>query len=297
MTLKGQNFRIYNGASVIGMATGCTVTLNSNTDDANTKDDVGMASKPTVISKSWSVSVESLSVADVGAMLTAIKSLTPFTLMWDESSTTDNQTALGATFARTGTAYLNDCTFNFNDRENSTKSLQFTGIGPLAEVATTPSTTVLAAGSYTKGQFVRLFLSSDNTTTPAAVIAAAKQLSLHVSLTLEDATTKDTTGDWQVQEPTGLTYDISTTALMRSGDTITSQVGGKTIADLEDIYEASNPVKWQIANVSGANQRTKGAVIASGSVIIATLTLNGPSSNNADYTANLNGYGAYTVGS
>ena len=297
MTLKGQNFRIYSGASVIGMATGCTVTLNSNTDDANTKDDVGMASKPTVISKSWSVSVESLSVADVGAMLTAIKSLTPFTLMWDESSTTDNQTALGATFARTGTAYLNDCTFNFNDRENSTKSLQFTGIGPLAEVATTPSTTVLAAGSYTKGQFVRLFLSSDNATTPAAVIAAAKQLSLHVSLTLEDATTKDTTGDWQVQEPTALTYDISTTALMRSGDTITSSVAGKTIADLEDIYEASNPVKWQIANVSGANQRTKGAVIASGSVIIATLTLNGPNRQNADYTANLNGYGAYTVGS
>ena len=297
MTLKGQNFRIYNGASVIGMATGCTVTLNSNTDDANTKDDVGMASKPTVISKSWSVSVESLSVADVGAMLTAIKSLTPFTLMWDESSTTDNQTAEGAAFARTGSAYLNDCTFNFNDRENSTKSLQFTGIGPLAEVATTPTITPVAAGSYTKGQFVRLFLSSDNTTTPAAVIAAAKQLSLHVSLTLEDATTKDTTGDWQVQEPTGLTYDISTTALMRSGDTITSQVAGKTIADLEDIYEASNPVKWQIANVSGANQRTKGAVIASGSVIIATLTLNGPNRQNADYTANLNGYGAYTVGS
>lgn len=297
MTLKGQNFRIYNGASVIGMATGCTVTLNSNTDDANTKDDVGMASKPTVISKSWSVSVESLSVADVGAMLTAIKSLTPFTLMWDESSTTDNQTAEGNAFARTGTAYLNDCTFNFNDRENSTKSLQFTGIGPLAEVATTPTITPVAAGSYTKGQFVRLFLSSDNTTTPAAVIAAAKQLSLHVSLTLEDATTKDTTGDWQVQEPTGLTYDISTTALMRSGDTITSQVSGKTIADLEDIYEASNPVKWQIANVSGANQRTKGAVIASGSVIIATLTLNGPNRQNADYTANLNGYGAYTVGS
>lgn len=297
MTLKGQNFRIYNGASVIGMATGCTVTLNSNTDDANTKDDVGMASKPTVISKSWSVSVESLSVADVGAMLTAIKSLTPFTLMWDESSTTDNQTAEGNAFARTGTAYLNDCTFNFNDRENSTKSLQFTGIGPLAEVATTPTITPVAAGSYTKGQFVRLFLSSDNTTTPAAVIAAAKQLSLHVSLTLEDATTKDTTGDWQVQEPTGLTYDISTTALMRSGDTITSQVAGKTIADLEDIYEASNPVKWQIANVSGANQRTKGAVIASGSVIIATLTLNGPNRQNADYTANLNGYGAYTVGS
>ena len=296
MILKGQNFRIYNGQSVIGMATGCTVTLNSNTDDAGTKDDVGMASKPSVISKSWSVSVESLSVADVGAMLTAIKSLTPFTLMWDESSTTDNQTALGATFARTGTAYLNDATFNFNDRENSTKSLQFTGSGPLSKVTETPATTVLSPGSYTKGQFVRLFLSSDNTATPAAVVAAAKQLSLHVSLTLEDATTKDTDGDWQIQEPTALSYDISTTALMRSGETITSSVSGKSVADIEDIYEGGEPVKWQIANVSGANQRTKGSVIVSGSVIIATLTLNGPNRQNADYTANFNGYGAYTVG-
>ena len=34
----------------------------------------------------------------------------------------------------------------------------------------------------------------------------------------------------------------------------------------------------------------------SGSVIIATLTLNGPNRQNADYTAQLSGYGAYTVG-
>ena len=55
-------------------------------------------------------------------------------------------------------------------------------------------------------------------------------------------------------------------------------------------------MKFQIANVSGDNQRTKGAVIISGSVIIATLTLNGPNRQNADYTAQLSGYGAYTVG-
>jgi hypothetical protein len=114
---------------------------------------------------------------------------------------------------------------------------------------------------------------------------------------LENATTKDTDGDWQVQEPTELSYDISTGALMRGNDTITSQVGAKTMADLEDIYEAGTPVKFQIANVSGANQRTKGAVIVSGSVIITTLTMNGPNRQNADYTANLNGYGNYTVGS
>jgi predicted secreted protein len=301
-TLKGQNFRIltYDSTAskfkVVGMATSCTVNLNTNTDDGGTKDDVGMAQKPTVTSKSWQVSVESLHVSDVAAMLTAIKSLTPFTLLWDETSTTDNQTAEGATFARKGQAFLSDATFNFNDRENSSKSLQFSGSGALEVLDTTPAVEAISAGSYTKGQFVRLFLGSDNTATPAKVIAGAKQLSLHVSMTLEDATTKDTAGDWTIQEPTQLAFDISTTALVRSNDTITSAVQSQGLSDLETIYETSNPVKFQIANVSGDNQRTKGAVIISGSVIIATLTLNGPNRQNADYTAQLTGYGAYTVG-
>ena len=301
MILKGQNFRIlvYDTTAekykVVGMSSGCTVTLNGNTEDANTKDDVAMAAKPTVISKSWSVSVESLNVADAGTILTAIKGLTPFTLMWDETDTDDNQTALGEGYVRSGQAYLNDVTFNWNDRENATKSLQFTGSGPLSTV-TSPSTEVIALGNYTKGQFVRMFLGSDNTTTPAKVIAAAKQLSLHVSMGMEDATTKDTTGDWQIQEPTALSYDISTTALIKGGDTITSSVNAQALSDIEAIYEASNPVKWQIANVSGANQRTKGAIIASGSVVVSTLTLNGPNRQNADYTAQLSGYGTYTVG-
>lgn len=300
-TLKGQNFRIciFDSTAekykVIGMATGCTVTLTNNTDDASHKDIVGAASMPTVTSKSWQVSCESLNVADAAAMLTAIKSMQPMTLMWDETATSDNQTRAKATFSRKGSAYLNDVTFNFNDRENSTKSLQFQGSGPLQTVAASEATQVIPLGSYTKGQYVRLFLSSDNTAAPSTVIAAAKSLSLHVSLTLEDATTKDTAGDWQIQEPTALSYDISTGALMRSGETITSQVGAKSLADIETIYEAGTPVKWKIANVGGDNNRTASSTIVSGSVILTQLTLNGPNRQNADYTANLNGYGDYTV--
>ena len=301
MILKGQNFRILTYDSTaskfkcVGMATNCTVTLTNNTEDASTKDDIGMAAKPTMTSQGWSVSVDSLDVSDAAAMLTAIKSLTPFTLMWDETSTTDNQTGEQATFARKGTAYLNDATFNFNDRENATKSLQFTGSGALDN-----NTQVLfedvSASAYTKGQFVRLFLSSDNTAAPAKVIAAAKSLSLHVSMTLEDATTKDTDGNWQIQEPTGLNYDITTSALVRGNDTITSAVLAQDLASIESIYEAGTPVKWKICNVSGANQRTAGAVIASGSVLLTQLTLNGPNRQNATYDAQLTGYGAYTVG-
>ena len=300
-TLKGQNFRIciFDSTAekykVIGMATGCTVTLTNNTDDASHKDIVGAAAMPTVTSKSWQVSCDSLNVADAAAMLTAIKSMQPMKLMWDETSTSDNQTRAKATFARKGSAYLNDVTFNFNDRENSTKSLQFQGSGPLQTVAASEATQVIPLGSYTKGQFVRLFLGSDNTAAPSTVIAAAKSLSLHVSLTLEDATTKDTAGDWQIQEPTAISYDISTGALMRSGETITSQVGAKSLADIEAIYEAGTPVKWKIANVGGDNNRTASSTIVSGSVILTQLTLNGPNRQNADYTAQLNGYGDYTV--
>lgn len=300
-TLKGQNFRIciYDTTAakykVIGMATGCTVTLTNNTESSATKDDVGMADKPVTISKSWSVSCDSLNVADSAAMLTAIKSMSPMTLMWDETSTTDNQTREKATFARKGSAYLNDCTFQFDDRTNSTKQLQFTGASALETVGSSEAVDVIALGSYTKGQYVRLFLGSDNTAAPSTVIAAAKTLSLHVSLTMESSSTKDTTGDFDVQEPTGLSYDISTGALVRSGETITSLVGAKGLSDLETIYEAGTPVKWKIANVGGDNNRTASSTIVSGSVVLTQLTINGPNRQNADYTAQLNGYGEYTV--
>ena len=301
MILKGQNIRILTFDSTaskfkcVGMATNCTVTMTNNTEDASHKDVVGMAAMPTMASQSWSVSVESLDVSDAAAMLTAIKSLTPFTLMWDETSTTDNQTGEQATFARKGLAYCNDLTLSFNDRENSTKQLQFTGTSALETISSTPSYEAVSASAYTKGQFVRLFLSSDNTAAPVKVIAAAKSLSLHVSMTLEDATTKDTPGNWQIQEPTGLSYDISTSALVRGNDTITSAVAAQDFASIESIYEAGTPVKWKICNVSGDNQRTAGAVIASGSVLLTQLTMNGPNRQNATYTAQLNGYGAYNV--
>ena len=149
----------------------------------------------------------------------------------------------------------------------------------------------------TKGQFIRLFLGSDNTATPAKVIGAAKSLTLHVSCTVEDASTKDTTGDWVQNEVTAVNFDISTSALVRSGETIESSVDAQGLNELEEIYEDGNPVKFQIANVSGDNNRTKGSVIISGSVILTQLTINAANKQNATYDAQLQGWGAYTGGS
>ena len=301
MILKGQNFRIlvFDEAAekfkCVGMSTNCTITHNANTEDASHKDIVGLATAPTVVSQNWSVQVDSLDVSDVTAMLRAIKNLTPFTLLWDETSTTDNQTALGAAFARSGVAWLSDATFQFDDRTNSTKSLQFTGTSGLSTLTAAPAFEAVTPSAYTKGQFVRLYLGSDNTATPATVIAAAKTLSLHVSLTLESATTKDTPGTWDVQEPTALSYDISTSALMRGADDITSAVGAKTLADIEAIKEAGQPVKWQIALASGDNQRTKNDVLVGGSCLITQLQIQGPNRQNATYNAQLTGYGPYIL--
>lgn len=302
-TLYGQNFRLLTYDSVagkykcVGMATNCTVNLNTNTEEASTKDDVGMASKPEIVSKSWQVSVESLSVADAGAMLTAIKNMQLFTLVWDEVSTVDNQTPQQASFSYKGDAYLNDMTLQLDDRANCTKSLQFTGNGALeSQPDIEESFAEISAGSYTKGQNVRLFLSDDNTTTPVKVLAAPQSLSLHVSVSLETTTTKDTDGDWVVQEPTGISYDISTSGLVRSGDTITSSVAALDLGDLQGIYEDASPVKWQIANTSGANNRTKGSIIASGSVILASLNIQAQNRQAAKFDASFNGWGNYTVG-
>ena len=306
-TLKGQNLRIMalsldsSSWACIGMATNCTVTLTNNVDESSTKDDVGLSSKPEVVSKAWSVQVDSLNVLNAAAMLTAIKNMQKVDIMWDEVGTSDNQTPVtgsgAAAYARKGQAYLSDLTISFNDRENAAKNLQFTGASQLEVIPSTGMTySVLDPGSYTKGQFVRLFLGSDNTTTPSRVIAFSKQLQVHVSLQMEDATTKDTEGNFQIQEPTGLSYDITSNALVRSGDSITSQVQAQGLSEIEAIFEAGTPVKFQVANVSGSNNRTKGAVIMSGSVIVSQLTINAQNRQNATYDTQLNGYGEYTVG-
>jgi len=143
---------------------------------------------------------------------------------------------------------------------------------------------------------VRLFLGNNNKTAPAKVIAYAKQLQIHVSLQLEDATTKDTDGNWQIQEPTGLSYDITSNALVRGGDTITSTVDAQGLSEIESIFEAGTPVTFKIANTSGPNNRTLGAVIMSGSVIVSQLEIQAQNRTNAQYSTTLNGYGEYTVG-
>ena len=295
--LKGQNLRIFSGTTVIGASTNCVVTLTNNLQEVTTKDDVGGAQKQEVMSTSWTVQVDSMAVQDIAALLTAMKAGTPFTLAFDRVATSNNQTPQEANYALQGVAYLTDLTVNFNDREYSVKSLTFTGTGYLTQGATISATTITSP-SKTRGEEARLFIGVPSDPVAFEVIGAAKTLQLHVSVSTEVATTKDTTGMFDVIEPTGLAYDISTSALVSSGEPITSEVPGIDFLDAETYLLVDNLVKWKICNVQGDNNRSAvaGPPIVQGNAIVQQLTMNAQNRQVATYTLNLTGNGDYIVG-
>ena len=298
-TLKGQNLRVLlrHGSEtkykVVAKSTSCTINITVNTEDASHKDIVSSAAMPTATSIAWNVQVESLDVTDMAAILQAIKEGTAFDLAWSETTPVNNQTPAGTNLVRTGKAFLNDATFTFNDRENSVKQIQFAGTSSLDSSDITEHAEIITVdNNFTKGQFVRLFITNGE----QMAIAAAKGLTFHVSVQLENSTTKDTVGMWAIQEPVGLSYDISSNALVRSNDNITSSVLGASAADMQNLIQEGSTVPFQIANVSGDNNRTKGSILVSGDALITSFELSAPNRTVASYTVQMQGYGDYTVG-
>ena len=132
--LYGQNLRVLVGTTCVSQATNCQITLNTNTEETSTKDDVGLSSRPTVTSKSWQIQVDSLDISDLGTLLTAIKSKNLFDVIFNETSPSDNRSPVTNNYGRRGNAYLSDINITFNDREWSAKNATFTGSGELMSV-------------------------------------------------------------------------------------------------------------------------------------------------------------------
>lgn len=134
-TLKGQNLRIFDGSTVFAEATNCVVTLTGNSEDVTTKNDVGLSSKPEIVSKGWQIQVDTLNVADINTLITTMKAGNKVTAAFDETSTADNATPLEAAFSRYGDVFITDLNITLNDREFCAKNIQLTGTGPLHKFA------------------------------------------------------------------------------------------------------------------------------------------------------------------
>lgn len=135
--LKGQNFRAFVGGNAVPEASSCQVTITGNMEDAKTKDSEGSFGQEQMVSRSWSVQVDSYE-ATAAALIAVVQQFVSdekVTVGWDETKVvagSQNRTPNNAAFARSGQAILNDFTIQANNRANIQVTRQYMGSGALA---------------------------------------------------------------------------------------------------------------------------------------------------------------------
>ena len=137
LKIMGQNFRVFLGenyASAVPEATNCQVTISGNMEDSTTKDSEGGYTEEQMTSKQWSVQVDDVdaSVASLRALITQFNSDTKADVGWDQTTGSQNRSAVGADFARSGKAILNDVSIQANNRATIQTTCQFQGSGALS---------------------------------------------------------------------------------------------------------------------------------------------------------------------
>ena len=135
--LKGQNFRAFVGGNAVPEASSCQVSITGNMEDAKTKDSEGSFGQEQMVSRSWSVQVDSYeaTAASLIAVIQQFVSDEKVTVGWDETQEvagSQNRTPNNAAFARSGQAILNDFTIQANNRTNIQVTRQYMGSGALA---------------------------------------------------------------------------------------------------------------------------------------------------------------------
>ena len=130
----GQNFRAFIGGSVVTQATNCQVTIQGNVEDGSTKDSVSGYNEETMTSKQWSVQVDNVdaSLQSLRALITRFNFDAKTTVGWDQTAGAQNRVAQHASFARSGSAILNDLSIQASNRQIIQVSCQYQGSGALA---------------------------------------------------------------------------------------------------------------------------------------------------------------------
>ena len=122
-------------------------------------------------------------------------------------------------------------------------------------------------------------------------IAMATSCTFHVSAQLEDSSTKDSTGDWQEQEVTGLSWDASTDSLVTLTDNGTN---GELPQDLLSLIINKTKVTLTFDQTNGANNRTgaNSAIKKSGEAYVTDVNITAQNRQNSTITAQFTGTGA-----
>ena len=137
-----------------------------------------------------------------------------------------------------------------------------------------------------KGQNLRIMVGS--TTRNWTCIAAAQSCTVHVAAVVGDSSSKDTEGDWEVKEVTGLSWDVDTTALINAD-------ADQNAVDLQDLEIGTK--YWlrftQTATTANSKNRTPidNALSYYGQAILTDLQINASNRQEVTYTAKFIGDG------
>ena len=125
-------------------------------------------------------------------------------------------------------------------------------------------------------------------------IAMATNCTFHISAQLEDSSTKDSTGDWQEQEVTGLSWDAQCDALVTLTDNGTN---GEIVTDIMSLMIAKTLVTLTFDQTGGTNNRTgqNAAIKRTGSAFISDVQVTAANRQNSSFTVQFQGTGALST--
>ena len=122
-------------------------------------------------------------------------------------------------------------------------------------------------------------------------IAMATSCQFHVAAQMEDASTKDSEGDWQEQEITGLSWDAQTESLVTLEDNGTN---GELPQDLLSLMINKTQVTLTFDQTAGANNRVgqNSVIKKSGNAWISDIQITAANRQNSTVTVQFQGTGA-----
>ena len=121
----------------------------------------------------------------------------------------------------------------------------------------------------------------------------ATSCTFHVSAQLEDSSTKDSVGDWQEQEVTGLSWDAQTDSLVTLEDNGTN---GELPQDLLGLIISKTKVTLTFDQTAGANNRVgqNSAIKRTGDAYLTDVTITAQNRQNSTFSAKFTGTGPLT---
>ena len=142
-----------------------------------------------------------------------------------------------------------------------------------------------------KGQNLRVMIGTASGS--ERCIAMATTATFHVSATLEDSSTKDSVGDFQEQEVTGLSWDAQTESLVTLTDNGTN---GELPQDILSLIINKTKVHLVFDQTAGTNNRVgqNSAIKRSGWAYVNDVSITAANRQNSTISVQFTGTGPLT---